>query len=119
MYERIPTTESVISLSSMMLPSATIACSSAVRVILAGGSMRALVYSGITGSYRLNAGCGWASMMLVSKYDLTVPMSFQYPANGYATTLSSPMAPGMICLPKSWSSGLPSSTSRRVPALKM
>ena len=81
--------------------------------------MRALVYSGIAGSYRLNDGCGWASMMLVSKNERTVPMSFQYPVYGYATTRSRSIDLGMICLPKSWSSGLQSSTSRRVSALKM
>jgi hypothetical protein len=77
MYERMPMTESVISASTITLPSAMMDLSTEVRITLAGGSMRALVYSGRSGSYRLKSGRGWASMMLVSKNDFTVPMSFQ------------------------------------------
>src|SRR5436309_13773604 len=84
--ERIPITEFEISLSTMTVPSPMMVFCNTERVTLAGGSVQASVNSGMFDSYRLNAGWGWASMMLVSKNDRTVPMSFQYPANGNANT---------------------------------
>src|SRR5687768_7852402 len=96
-YERMPMTDCVTSLSMMTDASPMMDASMRERVILAGGSRRALVYSGICSSNRLNAGLGSVSMRLVSKNDRTVPMSFQYPLNGYETTFRSWMARGMMC----------------------
>ena len=70
-------TEFEMSLSSITLASPMIAWSMRERVILAGGRRRALVYSGMRASNRLNSGRGEASMMFVSKNEHTVPMSFQ------------------------------------------
>ena len=66
-----------MSLSTMTLPTPTSVFSNRERLTFAGGSISASVYKGKFGSYRLNGGCGCASMMFVSKNERTVPMSFQ------------------------------------------